>query len=72
MRRISVWALPPWFHPDGRHSALTYHGRPGRWTRTEAHTLLQTVAQGQEFVLDCDHYPEAVPWAAGLIADAGV
>jgi hypothetical protein len=32
--------------------------------------LLQAVAKGQEFVLDCAHYPEAVDWLKGLFADS--
>jgi len=28
---------------------------------------LQTVGIGQEFVLDCDDYPEAVDWVVDLL-----
>ena len=67
----SVWALPRWFHPEGRASALTYHGRPERWTLQGEQVLLQTVGRGQEFVLDCGDYPEAVAWVAGLLQATG-
>lgn len=62
----SVWRLPAWFHPCGRDAALSYHARPDRWQLHGDHVLLRTVGRGQEFVLDCDAYPEALAWAAGL------
>jgi hypothetical protein len=31
---------------------------------------LRTVGRGQEFVLDCDHYPESEGWLAGLFGAA--
>ena len=64
----SLWRLPAWFSPEGRLSGLSYHGNPSRWTRQDNSTLLQTVAKGQEFVLDCEHYPESKNWLAGLFA----
>lgn len=66
----SRWRLPPWFHPDGRASSLTFHHRPSAWSRDDLGTLLQTVGRGQEFVLDVDHYPEAIEWARRLIEGA--
>ena len=71
---VSRWKLPRWFYPDGGKPALTYHGDPNRWTRKEGdseHIYLQSVGRGQEFVLDCDHYPEAIGWASDLIRDFG-
>lgn len=67
----SVWALPAWFHPEGRRSCLSYHGRSERWSRLEGQAFLQTVGRGQEFVLDCADYPEAVGWAKELIVRYG-
>jgi hypothetical protein len=29
--------------------------------------VLKSVARGQEFVLNCDEYPEAMQWAGDLI-----
>ena len=65
----SMWALPRWFHPADRESALTYHGNPDRWLLAPdgEQVLLQSVGRGQEFVLNCEDYPEAVAWAAGLL-----
>lgn len=30
----SMWLLPEWFHPEGRASALSYHGDLSRWWHT--------------------------------------
>mgnify|MGYP001552511355 CR=1 FL=1 len=55
----SVWQLPSWFSQmdaNDRH-ALTYHGRASRWCHDEkfpSHVRLQSVAKGQEFVLNID------------------
>jgi hypothetical protein len=64
----SIWQLPLWFYPQACKPALTYHARATRWRRTDDATLLQTVGQGQEFVLDADAYPEAIPWIAQLLS----
>lgn len=65
------WRLPAWFHPKGRKSALSYHGSPQRWETDGNQVLLNTVGRGQEFVLDGAAYPEAEPWARGLIRRLG-
>lgn len=57
----SHWLLPEGFYPNGRTS-LTYHADPRRWEMTEAGARLAVVGRGQEFVLDCDEYPEVVEW----------
>ncbi|MFO7680451.1 MAG: hypothetical protein R6X34_10405 [Chloroflexota bacterium] len=62
----SLWRLPVWFHPENRPSHLSYHGRPKSWRRQDGFVQLQTVGRGQEFVLDCDHYPEAADWLQTL------
>lgn len=64
----SLWRLPAWFSPEGRLSSLSYHGLHSRWTRLGDSTLLQTVAKGQEFVLNCDDYPESEGWIESLFA----
>jgi hypothetical protein len=66
MRR-SAWRLPGWFHPAGKRSTLSYHSNPARWKIAEPHVLLDTVGRGQEFVLDCDEYPEALEWLLRLL-----
>lgn len=63
----STWRLPAWFYPREGASGLSYNERPDRWTRDGDSVLLHSAARGQEFVLDCDDYPEAVEWFARLI-----
>jgi hypothetical protein len=69
-RSRSWWHVPDWMHPHGRRSTLSYHHRRDRWVQTEMGLLLKTVGRGQEFVLDCDDYPEAIAWVAHLLATA--
>ncbi len=68
----SRWSLPVWFHPDGGKTPLTYNRNPDRWGRTESRATLNAAYRGQEFVLDCAHYPEAVPWCSDLIKTASL
>ncbi len=64
----SVWRLPHWFYPDGMsRKPLSYHNDPDRWTCSADGVTLRTAARGQEFVLNCDEYPEAMDWVIGLI-----
>jgi hypothetical protein len=65
--RPSLWLLPAWFFPEGRGSCLSYHSNPSRWAKGEGGVLLSSVSRGQEFVLDCDHFPEALVWLQGLL-----
>ena len=67
--RRSVWKLPRWFYPEGRKSHLSYHGALSRWTRSSDFVQLQTVGRGQEFVLDCNDYPEALQWLIEIFAN---
>ncbi len=65
--KVSIWELPGWFHPNENKKPLTYHSNLQRWQKHGDRTELLSVARGQEFVLDCDEYPEAVQWAYDLI-----
>ena len=65
-RTRSWWRLPAWFRPDAGRAPLSYHGDPARWKPGTDHVLLDTAKQGQEFVLDTGHYPEALSWLVGL------
>ncbi|WP_185464656.1 MULTISPECIES: hypothetical protein [unclassified Synechococcus] len=65
----SVWSLPRWLHPAEGRPAISYHSDPGRWSRTEDEAILQTVGKGQEFVLDCNCYPEAKNWVASIVGN---
>ena len=63
----SLWELPAWFYPDKGRTPLTYHKDLTRWRKNNRGTLLNTVARGQEFVLDCEEYPEVSEWLKGLL-----
>jgi Nucleotide modification associated domain 3 len=63
----SRWRLPIWFHPGGKKSSLSYHGNLGRWLLQDDHVLLQSAGRGQEFVLDCEEYPEAIAWLTEIV-----
>jgi hypothetical protein len=63
----SLWQLPQWLYPSKGISPLKYHGDLTRWQKTKGSTLLNTVTRGQEFILDCEEYPEAVEWFKMLL-----
>ena len=62
------WQLPDWMYPFPEKKLLTYHEDKDRWQRDRKGALLETVARGQEFVLDCTEYPqrEVEQWLANL------
>ena len=64
--KLSLWELPGWFFPENRRP-LTYHTDKHRWRKRGDRVELESVARGQEFVLDCEEYPEATHWALKLI-----
>ncbi len=66
----SIWDLPAWFEPREGRPALGYHEDPSRWTCSGDRVRLQSVARGQEFVLDTAKYPEAVSWIRTLLVGA--
>ncbi|MEO8314995.1 MAG: hypothetical protein ABI645_09395 [Pseudomonadota bacterium] len=68
----SVWDVPTWLDPGQGRTPLSYHGRPDRWSRRDGRLYLQTVSKGQEFVLDCRDYPEAIQWVGELIQRHGL
>jgi len=63
----SVWRLPSWFYPGEGKSGLSYHTKSTRFRLAEDHVLLKSVGRGQEFVFDCEEYPEAVHWLSRLL-----
>ena len=64
----SLWKLPKWFFPSRRNSSLSFHNNRTNWKKKKDCVYLQTVARGQEFILDCQDYPEALKWIGHLIA----
>jgi hypothetical protein len=67
-RCTSHWLLPAWFHPEERNSALSYHRDLSRWRMSDAGAMVTSVSKGQEFVLDCGDYTEAINWLRTLLA----
>ena len=67
----SNWRLPRFFYPDRGKSPLTYHPDLGRWDYDRNHAYLRSAGRGQEFVLHCDQYPEAVDWLSGIVREFG-
>ncbi|MEX0776295.1 MAG: hypothetical protein WD042_11370 [Phycisphaeraceae bacterium] len=65
---VTDWQLPTWFFPHRGRTPLTYHAKRDRWERCDGHTRLSAAARGQEFVLDCGEYPEAIKWLAQLLS----
>ena len=62
----SLWCLPKWFYPKKREP-LSFHAKRERWSLKGGSCLLQSVARGQEFVLDTGAYPEAIEWLISLM-----
>ena len=66
----SRWRLPLWFYPEPPKVPLTYHP-PRLWRRDARHAYVQRRGPGQEFVLDLQHYPEALSWVSQIVGDLG-
>lgn len=64
----STWRLPKWMHPGEERYPLSYHKDLKRWKLEEECVLLSSVGRGQEFVLDCQEYPEAVNWLCSILS----
>lgn len=69
-KKRSLWRLPAWFYPGDEKPPLTYHSNLNRWHSKESNVMLETVARGQEFVLDCDYYPEIISWLKKIFSCA--
>jgi hypothetical protein len=59
--------LPKWFYPTPEKPALSSHEKIERWCIEENSCLVQSVARGQEFILDVTRFPEATDWAVNII-----
>jgi putative DNA base modification enzyme with NMAD domain len=66
----SVWQLPRCFAPTKSRSIFTYHHDVARWTVGSQHCHLQTVAKGQEFVIDPTGCPGVMAWIRRLFTNA--
>lgn len=63
----SLWKLPGWFHPEKRPSSLSFHRKLDAWRMAGHSVFLRTASRGQEFVLNCDDYPEAINWVENIV-----
>lgn len=66
----SIWRVPRWMYPDGDKPPLSSHEKISRWqlpADNDGFCDFESVARGQEFVLDSACYPEANGWASGMI-----
>ena len=68
--RASLWSLPKWFYPGDDRRPLSYHGDLKRWESTDTATILNVVSRGQEFVLECEDYPESVEWLLDIVTES--
>jgi hypothetical protein len=61
--------LPACFYPSEEKPALTYHPNKERW-KIESHewVILNSVAKGQEFILDTKYYPGIDDWLIRLFS----
>lgn len=63
----TVWKLPICFYPSEGKPALTYHPDKKRWkVENDEWVILDSVAKGQEFILDAEHYPDINEWLTKL------
>ena len=68
--RRSIWRLPLWMAPSApKGTSLSYHLDPDRWRIEGTDALLQSVAKGQEFVMQTGHAAEATTWLSKLIEE---
>jgi Nucleotide modification associated domain 3 len=68
----SHWQLPAWFYHDHEQFRLTYNQDFRRWQLAgegSGFVLLKTPGRGQEFILNCEHYPKAIDWLCGLFSN---
>jgi hypothetical protein len=62
------WRLPEWFSPRDGKTPMTYHPNLASWEKQDGFTRLRCASRGQEFILDTEHYKEAVGWLKRLLA----
>ncbi len=67
--KSSLWKLPKWMFPENGRTPLTYNKQMEKWEKKKNHSLLQAAKRGQEFVLDCNYYPEATEWIKNLLIE---
>jgi len=59
----SLWRLPAFFAPSENDKTLSYHADPARWKAADNEWVyLQSVAKGQEFVMDFADAKQQFGW----------
>jgi len=66
------WELPLWMYPSDGRTPLSYNVDGRKWRKDRKHSFLHAADIGQEFILDCDGYPEdeVNRWLRHLFAHA--
>lgn len=63
----SLWKVPLWLNPKNQEPSLSYHKDFKRWSYDqEGNCFLQSVAKGQEFVIELDDLTEFQDWFLNL------
>lgn len=65
----TLWKVPKWLQPpENNNGLLSYHNDPNRWTKdVYGDSYLQTVAKGQEFVIDLPKNDDFNEWLFNII-----
>lgn len=64
----SLWKVPSFLVPSPDRAPLSYHGAPDRWSiGPDGSPRLQTVAKGQEFVIDTQGLDGVSEWIHSLL-----
>lgn len=66
-RNRSIWNLPTFFYPHFDKKPMSYHEDISRWKIENNRCILNTVSRGQEFVIDCNYYPELTNWLLTIL-----
>jgi len=61
------WRMPEWCFPKNGKVPLSYHPRLADWMMGEGYARLKAASRGQEFVMDCEEYPQANGWIENII-----
>lgn len=64
----TLWKTPGWLKPPSEDNQLSYHTDSSRWsTDIYGNNILQTVAKGQEFVIDLKNEKEFNEWLLDIV-----
>lgn len=64
----TLWQVPYWLKPPSDNNKLSYHTDPNRWSvDIYGNNILQTVAKGQEFVIELPDSNEFNQWLLDII-----